>query len=215
MNMSMNDAQQQYYHSHSPQPQPNNFLQRPTVFPPHSRQSSSATSYSLPSTGLISPADSPPSATSLKPNAIHGLNRTIRRARTNTSPYPRDPHIHSGSESVNGNGSSSDAEDMNMYLQPTHDSIQPAAAYPPIYVHPSVAHIDPMQSVAMHQLQLPRQVPQTQQHQSDNALEQLASNVRSATTTSASDRAKQIFVHAWSVAFFLFLIPSQSANSSF
>jgi hypothetical protein len=90
---------------------------------------------------------------------------------------------------------------MNMYLQPAHDSIQPAAAYPPIYVHPSVAHIDPMQSVAMHQLQLPRQLPQTQQHQSDNALEQLASNVRSATTTSASDRAKQIFVHAWSVAF--------------
>lgn len=203
MNMNMNDAHQNIHnniynhnHNHSPQPQPNNFLQRPTVFLPHSRQSSSATSYSLPSTGLISPADSPPSATSLKPNAIHGLNRTIRRARTNTSPYPRDPHIHSGSESVNG--SSSDAEDMNMYLQPTHDPVQ-STAYPPIYVHPSVAHIDPMQSVAMHQLQVPRQVPQTQQHQSDNALEQLASNVRSATTTSASDRAKQIFVHAWSV----------------
>ena len=91
---------------------------------------------------------------------------------------------------------------MNMYLQPTHDSVQPS--YPPIYVHPSVAHIDPMQSVAMHQLQVPRQIPQTQQHQSDNALEQLASNVRSATTTSASDRAKQIFVHAWWVAPFSF-----------
>ena len=93
---------------------------------------------------------------------------------------------------------------MSMYLQPTHDSVQ-SAAYPPIYVHPSVAHIDPMQSVAMHQLQVPRQVPQNQQHQSDNALEQLASNVRSATTTSASDRAKQIFVHAWSVALLFFL----------
>ena len=204
--MSMNDHHQNIHnniynhHSTQPQnqPQPNNFLQRPTVFPPHSRQSSSATSYSLPSTGLISPADSPPSATSLKPNAIHGLNRTIRRARTNTSPYPRDPHIHSGSESVNG--SSSEAEDMNMYLQPTHDSVQPAS-YQPIYVHPSVAHIDPMQ---MHPLQVPRQLPQTQQHQSDNALEQLASNVRSATTTSASDRAKQIFVHAWSVALIFF-----------
>lgn len=31
----------------------------------------------------------------------------------------------------------------------------------------------------------------------DHALEQLAANVRAATTTSASDRAKQIFVQAW------------------
>jgi regulatory factor X len=34
---------------------------------------------------------------------------------------------------------------------------------------------------------------------SDHALEKLASNVRAATTTSASDRAKQIFVQAWCV----------------
>ena len=34
----------------------------------------------------------------------------------------------------------------------------------------------------------------------DHALEKLAANVRAATTTSASDRAKQIFVQAWSVA---------------
>ena len=31
----------------------------------------------------------------------------------------------------------------------------------------------------------------------DHALEKLAANVRAATTTSASDRAKQIFVQAW------------------
>jgi regulatory factor X, other len=31
----------------------------------------------------------------------------------------------------------------------------------------------------------------------DNQLEKLAANVRAATTTSASDRAKQIFVQAW------------------
>jgi regulatory factor X len=31
----------------------------------------------------------------------------------------------------------------------------------------------------------------------DAALEKLAGNVRAATTTSASDRAKQIFVQAW------------------
>ena len=33
----------------------------------------------------------------------------------------------------------------------------------------------------------------------DHALEKLAANVRAATTTSASDRAKQIFVQAWCV----------------
>lgn len=33
----------------------------------------------------------------------------------------------------------------------------------------------------------------------DQGLEKLAANVRAATTTSASDRAKQIFVQAWSV----------------
>lgn len=33
----------------------------------------------------------------------------------------------------------------------------------------------------------------------DQTLEHLASNVRSATTTSSSDRAKQIFVQAWYV----------------
>jgi regulatory factor X len=31
----------------------------------------------------------------------------------------------------------------------------------------------------------------------DHTLEKLAANVRAATTTSASDRAKQIFVQAW------------------
>lgn len=34
---------------------------------------------------------------------------------------------------------------------------------------------------------------------SDHGLDKLAANVRAATTTSASDRAKQIFVQAWSV----------------
>ena len=36
----------------------------------------------------------------------------------------------------------------------------------------------------------------------DHALEKLAANVRAATTTSASDRAKQIFVQAWYVFLF-------------
>jgi regulatory factor X len=34
----------------------------------------------------------------------------------------------------------------------------------------------------------------------DHALEKLAANVRAATTTSASDRAKQIFVQAWCIS---------------
>lgn len=38
----------------------------------------------------------------------------------------------------------------------------------------------------------------------DQALEKLAANVRAATTTSASDRAKQIFVQAWCVSYFFF-----------
>jgi hypothetical protein len=59
LNMNMSDAQQQQNLQNSIYHSPN-FLQRPTVFPPHSRQPPSATSYSLPSTGLISPADSPP-----------------------------------------------------------------------------------------------------------------------------------------------------------
>ena len=82
-------------------------------------------------------------------------------------------------------------------------------------MHPSVGHIDPMQSIQHHQLHHSQQQQQPQQapgaspsqyggsragmHSTDHNLEQLASNVRSATTTSASDRAKQIFVHAWYV----------------
>lgn len=44
----------------------------------------------------------------------------------------------------------------------------------------------------------------------DHALEKLAANVRAATTTSASDRAKQIFVQAWQVLFPLLFFLSLS-----
>jgi hypothetical protein len=46
----------------------------------------------------------------------------------------------------------------------------------------------------------------------DHALEKLAANVRAATTTSASDRAKQIFVQAWYV--YVILLTSIFADSS-
>lgn len=180
----------------------------PSSLFPHSRHSSNAsaaTSYSL-----ASPADSPPSANSansgLKQPSNLGLipRTTIRRARTGTSPYPREPHIHSGSDVYS---SSSEAEDMQMFLpahhhHQTHGPQLVQDPYAGMYMHPSVSNIDPMQSVQHHHHQhqpasaAPAQYGRHAMNP-DHNLEQMASNVRSATTTSASDRAKQIFVHAW------------------
>ncbi|KAG9052819.1 hypothetical protein FS842_009204 [Serendipita sp. 407] len=185
----------------------------------------SATSYSLASTGGLSPADSPPSASSatapgppssFKQSASfgHPQRTTIRRARTGTSPYPREPHIHSNSDVYS---SSSEAEELQMYTQPYHHQHNPPHAHPladpygSLYIHPSVGNIDPMQSIQQqphqqhhqmhHQVANPNTIMPSQAQYGragpDQNLEQLASNVRSATTTSASDRAKQIFVHAW------------------
>ncbi|KAG8799319.1 hypothetical protein FRC17_007162, partial [Serendipita sp. 399] len=185
----------------------------------------SATSYSLASTGGLSPADSPPSATSTTAAGTPGSFKsasfgqpprtTIRRARTGTSPYPREPHIHSNSDVYS---SSSEAEELQMYTQPYHHQHNPAHAHPlgdpygNMYMHPSVGNIDPMQSIQQqphqqhhqlhHQVSNPSTIIPSQAQYGrgvgpDQNLEQLASNVRSATTTSASDRAKQIFVHAW------------------
>ncbi|KAG8797818.1 hypothetical protein FRC16_008507 [Serendipita sp. 398] len=220
--LSMSDARlsdnvfSSAYYSHSP----------PSLVP-HSRHSSnaSATSYSLASTGGLSPADSPPSASSatapgppssFKQSASfgHPQRTTIRRARTGTSPYPREPHIHSNSDVYS---SSSEAEELQMYTQPYHHQHNPPHAHPladpygSLYIHPSVGNIDPMQSIQQqphqqhhqmhHQVANPNTIMPSQAQYGragpDQNLEQLASNVRSATTTSASDRAKQIFVHAW------------------
>ncbi|KAG6821272.1 hypothetical protein H0H93_002382 [Arthromyces matolae] len=101
------------------------------------------------------------------------------RARVAASPYPRDTDsVHS---------SSSETEDISMYLgnspQEYHgmytsgqqtmtpqETMHPASAFGRMAISP------------------------------DHALEKLAANVRVATTTSASDRAKQIFVQAWLTA---------------
>lgn len=203
-NLGMSDTHLSDILFHSAQRNPS-----PSLLP-HSRHSSNASSYSL-----ASPADSPPSASSANPSKQSGLipRTTIRRARTATSPYPREPHIHSGSDVYS---SSSEAEDLQMYL-PTHhhhtnqhQSQQLAQdPYAGMYIHPSVSHIDPMQSVQQQQQQQHHHLHQPVASSAapsqygriamspDHNLEQLASNVRSATTTSASDRAKQIFVHAW------------------
>ena len=50
-----------------------------------------------------------------------------------------------------------------------------------------------------HQQHYGRMGGMQQQMGNDHTLEKLAANVRAATTTSASDRAKQIFVQAWYV----------------
>ncbi|KIY49208.1 hypothetical protein FISHEDRAFT_41016, partial [Fistulina hepatica ATCC 64428] len=102
------------------------------------------------------------------------------RARAAASPYPRDTDsVHS---------SSSENEDMAMFLgEPS-----PAAEYS-LFTHPAHLHGHDLQTAAA----INRMHIATN---NDQALEKLAGNVRAATTTSASDRAKQIFVQAWLTA---------------
>lgn len=100
------------------------------------------------------------------------------RARAAASPYPRD------SESVHS--SSSDTEDLAMFLG------NPSTEYHTMYGGGQQVH-HPQETMhpagAFGRMHLGQ----------DHTLEKLAANVRAATTTSASDRAKQIFVQAWYV----------------
>lgn len=144
----------------------------------HTRHSSTSTSYS---TDLTSPADSPPNHNLSNPALKGHLRPTqIRAARAATSPYPRD------AESVYS--SSSETEDISMFFN--HASPD----YQAMFVN---AQAPPPSQDAMHAAgQFGRMTLGP-----DHALEQLAGNVRAATTTSASDRAKQIFVQAWCVCY--------------
>lgn len=143
----------------------------------HTRHSSTSTSYSLPSTGITSPADSPPQ--SGPQGGLKSLPGRMShlRARAATSPYPREhaDSVHS---------SSSETDEIAMFLS---SQAAPDFHHTPIYAQPSHIHHDPSGQFGRMSLRL------------DHGLEQLAANVRSATTTSASDRAKQIFVQAWCV----------------
>ena len=165
----------------------------------HTRHSSSSTAFS---TDLASPADSPPSAHALASSAAghpgslksgsSGLRQThIRAARVATSPYPRD------AESVYS--SSSENEDMSLFF-----SNPSPPDYTQMYIqsqHGSSVHAHQHQHEHISTIgQFGRMTLGP-----DHALEQLAANVRAATTTSASDRAKQIFVQAWYVSFCPFL----------
>ncbi|KAF8450724.1 hypothetical protein L210DRAFT_3609019 [Boletus edulis BED1] len=135
--------------------------------------------YSLPSTDL-SPAQSPPNSNMTNPALKGHIRQTHLRARAAASPYPRD------TESVHS--SSSETDDLTMFLGNAPD-------YSTLY--------GPAQTMPTNHHQESRQSPGVFGRMSinpDHALQKLAANVRVATTTSASDRAKQIFVQAWLTA---------------
>ena len=151
-------------------------LTRTSAIPSHTRHSSNTSQSTTYSTDITSPADSPPNLNHANSSMKPHLRPTHIRARNATSPYPRD------AESVYS--SSSEAEDMSLYFNHS----------PPDYHSMFVSNV-----AATHGQEALRTAGQFGRMSlgPDHALEQLANNVRSATTTSASDRAKQIFVQAW------------------
>ncbi|EJF61258.1 hypothetical protein DICSQDRAFT_106385 [Dichomitus squalens LYAD-421 SS1] len=144
----------------------------------HARNTSDASLSSAYSLDLATPADSPPNHNITNPALKGHLRQTHIRARVSASPYPRD------TESVHS--SSSETEDISMYLATAGSEYHTMFAGPPQTMMPNPAE-------AMHAYGRMALSP-------DHALEKLAANVRAATTTSASDRAKQIFVQAWLTA---------------
>ncbi|KAF8913907.1 hypothetical protein CPB84DRAFT_1757873 [Gymnopilus junonius] len=124
--------------------------------------------------------DSPPNHNISNP-ALKGPLRPshIRSARVAASPYPRDTDsVHS---------SSSETEDISMYLAGSAPDYQAMFGGGPTMA-PTQEAIHAAGAFGRMSLG------------SDHGLEKLAANVRAATTTSASDRAKQIFVQAWLTA---------------
>ena len=118
---------------------------------------------------------SPPNHNLNNPALKGHLRPSHIRARAAASPYPRDTDsVHS---------SSSETEDMSMFLG------NPSPEYHPMF--------GGGQSMAPSHESLAAGAFGRMTLSPDLALEKLAANVRAATTTSASDRAKQIFVQAW------------------
>ncbi|KAI0776088.1 hypothetical protein BD413DRAFT_260416 [Trametes elegans] len=145
----------------------------------HARNTSDASLSSAYSLDLATPGDSPPNHNITNPALKGHLRQTHIRARVSASPYPRD------AESVHS--SSSETEDISMYLAAAGPEYHPMYAAPPqtMIPNPEMHPAGPYGRMAL---------------SPDHALEKLAANVRAATTTSASDRAKQIFVQAWLTA---------------
>ena len=128
---------------------------------------------------LIVSHQSPPNHNISNPALKGPLRPSHIRARVAASPYPRDTDsVHS---------SSSETEDISMYLGSQNSDYQ--AMFGGQTMAPSQEAIHAAGAFGRMTLS------------PDHALEKLATNVRVATTTSASDRAKQIFVQAWSVSF--------------
>ena len=123
----------------------------------------------------------PPNHNVANPSLKGPLRPSHIRARVAASPYPRDTDsVHS---------SSSETEDMSMFIE------NAASEYQTMY---GGGHSMGPSQDALHATGAFGRLSLSQDH----ALEKLAANVRAATTTSASDRAKQIFVQAWYVFFF-------------
>jgi regulatory factor X len=140
------------------------------------RHSSHSSGYSLLSGGVLPSGQSPPNHNVSNPSLIGHRRPSHLRARAAASPYPRDnDSVHS---------SSSETEDMAMFLGNS------SADYHNMFG--AGQHI-PQNHETMHAAGAFGRMSLGQ----DNQLEKLAANVRAATTTSASDRAKQIFVQAW------------------
>ncbi|THV08535.1 hypothetical protein K435DRAFT_824995 [Dendrothele bispora CBS 962.96] len=132
------------------------------------------------------PSQSPPNHNITNPALKNHLRPSHIRARVAASPYPpiRD------SDSVHS--SSSETEDIAMFLSnpppPDHYGMNHIYAAPPHSIAPNQDALHAAGAFGRMTLS------------NDQALEKLAANVRAATTTSASDRAKQIFVQAWLTA---------------
>ncbi|TFK43523.1 hypothetical protein BDQ12DRAFT_675116 [Crucibulum laeve] len=122
---------------------------------------------------------SPPNHNITNPALKGPLRPSHIRARVQASPYPRDTDsVHS---------SSSETDDISMYIgNHTPDYHNMYTSGHSLAPSPETMHA----AGAFGRMTL----------NSDQALEKLAGNVRAATTTSASDRAKQIFVQAWLTA---------------
>ncbi|PBK69645.1 uncharacterized protein ARMOST_05346 [Armillaria ostoyae] len=167
-------------HSSSSRPQSSQGgLSRMQAGMPPSTEDLYRATYQLGHPGL--PTDpSPPNHNITNPALKNHLRPSHIRARAAASPYPRDTDsVHS---------SSSETDDIAMFLGNS------APEYPTMYggqPHTMAPNQDALHAVgAFGRMTL----------NNDHALEKLAANVRAATTTSASDRAKQIFVQAWLTA---------------
>ncbi|EGO01895.1 hypothetical protein SERLA73DRAFT_85891 [Serpula lacrymans var. lacrymans S7.3] len=134
--------------------------------------------YQLQPADMTSGGHSPPNHNISNPALKGHIRQTHLRARAAASPYPRD------TESVHS--SSSETDDITMFLG---NSPADYHMYGPGQTLPS-------NQETMH----PAGAFGRMTLSPDHALEKLAANVRVATTTSASDRAKQIFVQAWLTA---------------